>query len=239
MPFLEVRSHGARRAIAPARREFAELYAALSPDDQRRLARKRVILDILPKDVPLTDIPGFFDLRHDTSDEKHPRKYDTTRAMTSRYGRVIHSAIDETHVTKPTRNRRFRDYPYLRGYAISHEGSHVVHVGAISRAQNTTVGELYKARMAGDGLWVDQYAKTDVSEYFAESASAFWHRPPFAHSYAKPRSKHPDPQPVLRRYTPAWLRTNDPEMYRLLSEVYPGRAKQIDAHRSHAARALQ
>ena len=97
---------------------------------------------------------------------------------------------------------------YARDFLASHEGSHTIELYALTPAQRTRVEALYAARKAAAGPWLApaDYTSSNVHEYFAQCASAFFSRP-YQDEY---RSS----------YTPEWLRNNDPDMYALLVEVF-------------------
>jgi hypothetical protein len=103
---------------------------------------------------------------------------------------------------------------YARDFLASHEGSHTIELYALTPAQRTRVEALYATRKAAGGPWLvpADYTRSNIHEYFAQCASAFFSRP-YQDEYRL-------------SYTPEWLRNNDPDMYALLVEVFgaPGGA---------------
>jgi Domain of unknown function (DUF4157) len=112
-------------------------------------------------------------------------------------GALLGNALDESNTSG-----------YSRDFLASHEGSHTIELYALTRAQHTRVEALFAARRAAGGPWLApaDYTSSNVHEYFAQCASAFFSRP-YQDKY---RSS----------YTPEWLRNNDSGMYALLVEVF-------------------
>lgn len=102
------------------------------------------------------------------------------------------------------------DSGYARNFTASHEGTHTVELFALTAAQRTRLQRLYEGRKAAGGPWLEptDYTSSNVHEYWAQCASAFFSRP-YQESYAA-------------SYNPEWLRRNDPGMYTLLTEVFGG-----------------
>lgn len=103
---------------------------------------------------------------------------------------------------------------YARDFLPGHEGSHVIEDFSFTPAQRTKLQDLFNARTAARGPWLEptDYTSSNLHEYWAQCSAAFFSRP-YQDSYAS-------------TYTPAWLRTNDRGMYDLLVEVFgaPGAA---------------
>jgi len=101
-----------------------------------------------------------------------------------------------------------QDTGYARNFTASHEASHTVELFALTPAQRAKLEKLYAARLKAGGLWLapESYTKSNIHEYWAQCASAFFRKP-----YTESDKDS---------YTPEWLRKNDPGMFELLNEVF-------------------
>jgi hypothetical protein len=96
---------------------------------------------------------------------------------------------------------------YGVGHIATHEGGHTAEL-ALTPAQHAQVVMLYAERKNAGGPWLPptDYTSSNENEYFAQSVAAFF--------------EAPTAESDRDFFTPAWLRKNDPGMYRLLMEVY-------------------
>jgi Domain of unknown function (DUF4157) len=106
---------------------------------------------------------------------------------------------------------------YRQNFTAGHETSHTVEQFAFTPAQHAELQKLYDARKAANGPWLApaSYTSSNVQEYFAQCAAAYF-REPYQDDYKD-------------SYTPEWVEKNDPGMYALLKEVFTnpdGNAKQ-------------
>jgi hypothetical protein len=202
-PRLEIHANGAH-AAAPhaARAEILAFLGLLAPKHTERLSHYRLVLDILPWGVSLQQIPGYRSRPLDTTAGYQPQEIRAIAIFPR--GRTIRLAIGE---------ERFLYSPEYAGpnsclprNSIAHEMGHAVQYVALSMAQICLIQDLYMARLVGRRAWLDDYAKTDWHEYFAESVTAY---------LGYPQSPHQG------RYTRQWLARHDPEMLGLLASVFP------------------
>ena len=122
-------------------------------------------------------------------------------------GALLGNLIDESNTSG-----------YARDFTASHEGTHTIELFALTTEQRNRVQTLFNERTAAGGPWLEptNYTSSNVHEYWAQCAAAFFSRP-YQERYAS-------------SYNPEWLRTNDPGMYALLNEVFGGlpSSKRID-----------
>jgi hypothetical protein len=116
-------------------------------------------------------------------------------------GALLGNVIDESNTSG-----------YARNFTASHEGTHTIELFALTPEQRARVQRLFNERTAARGPWLEpaDYTSSNVHEYWAQCAAAFFSRPYNASEAAS--------------YNPEWLRRNDPGMYALLSEVFGGLA---------------
>jgi hypothetical protein len=109
---------------------------------------------------------------------------------------------------------------YAESFVASHETAHTVELYALPPAQQIRLQTLYDARLKAGGPWLDpaDYTKSNIHEYWAQCSAAFFRRP-YQDSDAD-------------TYTPEWLQKNDPDMYKLLVEVYGSPAAEAGRHAS-------
>ena len=100
---------------------------------------------------------------------------------------------------------------YGPGFLATHEGSHDIEVFALTADQHKRLEAIFQSRKNAGGPWLEptRYTSSNVHEYFAQGASAYFSRP-YEDQYKA-------------SYTPEWLKRNDPEMYGLLNEVFGSR----------------
>jgi hypothetical protein len=108
---------------------------------------------------------------------------------------------------------------YGKNFLAEHETSHSVEENALTDVQQTELQQLFDARTAAKGPWLApaDYTSSNIHEYFAQCAAAFF-RKPYMDTYKD-------------MYTPEWLEKNDNGMYKFLQEVFTnpdGNAKSAD-----------
>lgn len=216
-PWLKLSDHGRPSAAAAARAEMLELFSEMAPASQYRLLAARVVLHTLPRDTALTDLREFAALAHDASASADGVPWAEVRALTRRADglRRVHVAVDECHVLDEPPNQNFSRYNLLPGYAITHEFAHVLMMaGVLAPDRLERLNHLFASCQARGGPWLDDYSQSNVDEYWAQGCSAFWNRP------------GSDADRIT--LTPARLRTRDPDLYAMITAVFPERAAAID-----------
>jgi hypothetical protein len=122
-------------------------------------------------------------------------------------GALLGNLIDESNTSG-----------YARDFTASHEGAHTIELFALTPDQQARVNQLFAERTAARGPWLEpaDYTSSNVHEYWAQCAAAFFSRPYNESDAAS--------------YNPEWLRRNDPGIYALLNEVFGGlpSSKRID-----------
>jgi uncharacterized protein DUF4157 len=108
---------------------------------------------------------------------------------------------------------------YSQNFLAAHETSHSVEDYTLTPAQHIELQQLFAARTAAKGPWLApaDYTSSNIHEYFAQCAAAFF-RKPYQDAYKD-------------MYTPEWLDKNDNGMYKFLQEVFTspdGNAKSAD-----------
>ena len=203
---FHVISHGVSQStVALARERMTEILGGLKAENLSALGNVTVELHIIPADKRLTDLPEFSHLKgHRTFDG---RLYDDLRgAGGTKEGSTIRYAIAEEQLVTVT------GHPsgYAQGFVAGHETGHIVEQYALTADQSADLQKAFDARTQAHGPWLnpDWYTRSNRDEYFAQGAAAY-----FGHPYS---SSDED----KRQYTREWLRTNDPALYRLLSQVF-------------------
>ncbi|MBN2361139.1 MAG: hypothetical protein JXR83_16910 [Deltaproteobacteria bacterium] len=92
--------------------------------------------------------------------------------------------------------------PYGKHDVTLHELSHVVQDYCIGDDERRAIDQAYAKRREEGLPFTDSYASSNSSEYFAQAANVYFGR-----------SQH--------HKNARWLQDNDPELYRLMSEIYP------------------
>jgi len=101
---------------------------------------------------------------------------------------------------------------YGRDFLATHEGTHGVEEFALTPDQRKRVDDLFQNRKKAGGPWLApaDYTGSNVHEYFAQCASAYFSKP-YEPEYTS-------------TYKPEWLKLNDPGMFALLDEIFGKRA---------------
>lgn len=138
-------------------------------------------------------------------------------AVDFKYTAVAEEDLDPTVSPDP----RFMRYD--AGYSVgAHEFAHTIHEFGVTDAHRVEIGMCYEAFLGkGESAeWVDGpkwnvakgpcYASTNVKEYFAQSSNA----------YLKRNAGNDTATGKARHNGWEWLRDNDPDMLRLLDNIY-------------------
>ncbi len=194
---IEVRSHGATDGIWLAQTTARIMLGALSDDHLARVMTTSTVVDIIPRDRKLTEIPGLRRLGGQTTHDG--RTWETVRGVHAHWrGGVRHVAVGVEALDGVNTG-------YLPLFVMVHELAHALYWTALRVDQRATVEAQYAANRR-TGTFVDAYAGSTVAEYFAQCVSAYFG------------------VPVGRReitpFTPAWLQSNDPVMFNLLSTTF-------------------
>jgi len=203
VPWLKINSNGVTAAIAPARREIIEFLSALSPTCLSRLSEYRIVFDIIPNELRITHLSGY---KSELSCTAGYQSHNIRAFAVFPRGKTIRFAIGEERLCYPHRQCP-RGYDGLPKNSIAHEVAHIVQYVALSAHQIRLIQELFQERLSSQRAWLDDYAKTDWHEYFAESVTAYLGYPQHPHQ--------------SKRYTRQWLRRNDPRMLSLLMTIFP------------------
>jgi hypothetical protein len=191
--------NGASTALVPARQEVLEVLDSLDGVGIERLRSYTIELEVIPGGEALTDLAAFSFLRHrDTFDG---RAYSSLRAVgpTADGGTVVYAVGVEEIERGPTST-------YGPGFAVAHESGHVVRHYGLSADQDTRLRDIYVRGREHNGPWLTDYSASNDDEYFADATAAYF--------------GHPWSPSTADRFSRAWLAANDPEIYRLLREVY-------------------
>ena len=201
MRWLRINSNGAQAALKPARVEAEEFFGALSSRCYEQLSERNVILDIIPRNLKVTQISGYRRVCLSALG------CDRAMALTpvSSHANTLRFACDERFFLRSGK-RVAKVCSHLPRYVMIHEGAHVVDNGSLSYDENSQIFDSFLERARTRRAWVTDYASTNFKEYFAESVAAFWDAPA---SLSETRCNR------------AWLRRNDPEMFALLGKIFP------------------
>jgi alpha-glucosidase len=145
-----------------------------------------------------TDIP-----EHATLD---PKCWNDKRGLGATLFRPASSCAEENLLNLP-------GDPYDGESIAVHEFAHTIHLGkdSLDRTFDCRVQAAYKAALAR-GLWKDTYAAKNFEEYWAEGVQSYFD------CNAPPNKSHNDVD------TRKELAKYDPELYRLIDEVFRGSA---------------
>lgn len=203
-PPVEVIARGAHPAsVGSVQGLLREMRVA--PHLRERLRAARLAVVIVPRRVRLTDVPQFASLRGKSTFDG--RRWDRVRGsggMRLDDGRVA-VAIPEENLFG------WGDDPYPSLAIAVHELAHAIHDRVLTPDDRAHVAEAYRARLAEGGPFTDAYAKSNVSEYFAQGANAFFGR-----------------YPSRAGRDATWLYAHDRRLYAALVRVFgPPRARPV------------
>ncbi len=195
-PAIDIIARGAHPASVHAVRSLlSEMRIAPRLRDRLRDARLSII--IVPRRVPLTDVPQFASLRgHRTFDGRLWDRVRGTGGVRLANGRVG-VAIPEENLFG------FADDAYPSLAIAVHEIAHAIHDRVLTDDDRRAVAAAYGARLRSGAPFTDAYARSNVREYFAEGANAFFGRWP------------------NRAYRDAsWLYAHDRALYAIMVHVF-------------------
>ena len=170
-PAIEIVAKGAHPAsVASVQELLSEMRVA--PRLQERLREARLSIVIVPRRKLLTDMPQFASLRGTrTFDGRLWDRVRGTGGMKLKDGRVG-VAIPEENLFG------FPDDAYPSLAIAVHEIAHAIHDRVLTAADRKAVEQAFKARVKSGESFTDAYARSNVREYFAQGANAFFGRWP-------------------------------------------------------------
>jgi hypothetical protein len=195
-PAVEVIARGAHPASVDAVRALLHemhLDARLQP----RLREARLSIIIVPRRVALTDVPQFASLRGTRTFDGRP--WDRVRGSggTKLESGRIAVAIPEENLFG------YGDDAYPSLAIAVHEIAHAIHDQVLTDVDRQEVRAAYQHRLAVGGPFPDAYARSNVSEYFAQGTNAFFGR-----------------YPSRAGRDATWLYAHDRELYTALVHVF-------------------
>lgn len=210
--------HGASEgAVARARVQAIELYGGIAPANRARMEADPVWVDVIPHDRKLTELPEYAHLAGTQTFDG--RIWDDVRGIQTVVAGKRRVAVAEEDLVTVSGTAA----SYGSGFLAAHEGGHALQFSGLTTTQQATLQAIYAARLAASGpitqttpagaataMWLRPawYSAANKEEYFANSVAA-WHGHPYTNGEAD-----------VEMYTHAWLQTNDPPMFQLLTEVY-------------------
>ena len=170
-PAIDIIARGAHPAsVAAVRGLLSEM--RLTARLQERLREARLSIVIVPRRVPLTDVPQFASLRGTrTFDGRLWDRVRGTGGMRLLDGRVG-VAIPEENLFG------FPDDVYPSLAIAVHEIAHAIHDRVLTAGDKRAIELAYRARIKSGEAFTDNYARSNVREYFAQGANAFFGRYP-------------------------------------------------------------
>lgn len=199
------------RGISPTAVEacarFVNATIASRPDIQDRLRSEKVVLVIIPRGKPMTDVPEFAGLRGGkTFDGRLWSDVRGSGGMRVSGGAWAIGVPEENLIDTGVDG-------YGEGYNVGlHEFAHTIHLKGLSRAERDRVETLYAARSAARGPWTEAYGASNSQEYYAQGTNCFFG--------VNERIGHNGPE---------WLERNDPELFRFLVSIYGAPARSAPA----------
>ncbi|MFJ9443427.1 hypothetical protein ACIRRH_16370 [Kitasatospora sp. NPDC101235] len=204
-----------------ARRTAEDLVARMLANKELadRLLAAGVRVGVVPRDVPMTEVPGFTASEHGTGDG---RDWTVVRGSSGN-GLVL---ITEENLLG-VRTTVGPHLSYAEGYSTSaHELAHAIHEFGLTRAQKDLVEQAFRERSVADALaelfgeeavtaWPDgnlagNYSARNEHEFFAQLVTAY-----FGHNHGN------DPSTGQPRNNGAdWVREHAPELVPLLEELF-------------------
>ncbi len=181
---------------------------------QTKMAEANASIVIIPARSKMTDVPQFAGLRGQRTFDG--RDWSTVRGsggMRAPDGSFAIGVAEENLLEV-----RGVASSYAKGYSIAmHELAHAVQEKGMSPEQRATLTRLYQQQASADRgnsrhTFTDDYAASNEREYFAQATNAF-----FGRNAGWDKNKR---QNANGR---EWLRTNDPDMYAFLVDMYEHR----------------
>lgn len=178
---------------------------------QRKMAKARATIVIIPARTRMTDLPEFASLRGD--DTFDGRDWSTVRGSGGLEAPDGSFAIGVAEENLRAVAGVVSSYP--TGYSIGmHELAHAVESKGLTRAQKSRLENLYRQHRRADpgdarDSFTDRYAASNVHEYFAQATNAF---------FGKNEGRDKDGR--ANHNGRAWLSEHDPNMYAFLVELY-------------------
>jgi hypothetical protein len=187
---------------------------------QQRLAAARATIVIIPARKPMTDLPQFASLRGQKTpacpgDKTCRRDWSTVRGsggMQAPDGSFAIGVAEENLIATPGVKNK-----YVLGYVGMHELAHTIESKGMNAQQQAQLSQLYQQQRTQDARdFTDEYAATNMHEYFANSTNAFFG----TNAYSNPKAPK-------KGNGAAWLAERDPDMYAFLVSMYgpPQRAR--------------
>lgn len=201
------------RGVSPTAVEacarFVNATLASRPDIQDRLEAEKVVLVIIPRGKPMTDVAEFAGLRGGkTFDGRLWSDVRGSGGMRVPSGEWAIGVPEENLVDTGTDADK-----YGEGYNVGlHEFAHTIQLKGLGEAERAKVETLYTARAAAGGPWTEAYGASNAQEYYAQGTNCFFG--------ANARVGNNGPE---------WLERNDPELYALLVGVYGAPARTAPA----------
>ncbi|MER8187916.1 hypothetical protein, partial [Kitasatospora sp. NPDC094015] len=217
---VDVDPRAGRPASARAEAQAQAERMLQDPDVAARLLKNGAGLVIVPKDVSMTDVSAFHDMRGTTAGGASGggRGWDDVRGSGGRRAAVTEENLlgEDTTIGNATH--------YQDGYSTTtHEFAHTIHLNGLEAGDRSTITTSYQnKRNDPNAVWsdgprhdlqnnpVDNYASRDELEYFAQVTNAYL------------GTNHgTDPHTGQDRNNgPAWVRANEPALVPLLERLY-------------------
>jgi hypothetical protein len=195
-PAVEVIARGAHPASVDAVQSLLK-EMRVAPHLRERLRAARLSVVIVPRRVALTDVPQFVALRgKHTFDGRRWDRVRGTGGIRLDDGRVA-VAIPEENLFG------WGDDPYPALAIAVHELAHAIHDRVLTPEDRHLVAAAYRARLKAGGPFTDAYARSNVGEYFAQGANAFFGR-----------------YPSRAGRDANWLYAHDKELYGALVKIF-------------------
>jgi serralysin len=201
---------GAHAAAVEQCAQIVQLEIGRNRYAQNKLREAKTTIVIIPARMPMTDISPFDSLRGQRTFDG--RDWSTVRGSGGTRGADGTTAIgvaEENLITLPGVRSS-----YPTGYSIGiHEFAHILEGMGLTRAQKGRLEQLFAQRRRADpgnagNTFTDDYAASNMREYFAQSTNAFFGK------NAGGTAREPN------HNGREWLRTQDPDMYAFLVELY-------------------
>ena len=205
-PTVKVVGHGASEdAVTAATQRVLDVLGGLGAPKDTALKAASIELHIIPSGQKLTDLPEFASLKGQKTFDG--RNYDDLRGVGgTKTGSTIRYAVAEEQLV----SIRGKPSGYSRGFVAAHESGHIVQQFGLTADQQKDLQLAFDARTKAGGPWLSprDYTSSNVGEYFAQCVSAYFDKP------------YSDSDDDKKMYTKDWLKKNDPQIYKLLKEVY-------------------
>lgn len=201
------------RGVSPTAVEacakFVTASLASRPDIQDRLEAEKVVIVIVPRGKPMTDVAEFAGLRGgSTIDGRLWSDVRGSGGMRVRGGAWAIGVPEENLI-----HTGAGADSYGEGYNVGlHELAHTIHLKGLSRPERAKVDTLYAARVAAGGPWTEAYGASNAREYYAQGTNCFF-----------------GVNARIGNNGPAWLEANDPALYTFLVTVYGAPARPAPA----------